>query len=202
MKGANMQKSFDSRSPSLPEINKSHIRAQDSSSINSEIDKKSSKLHLKSVYSMLLKLGVLHDREKSLKGSTSSLEKYERVAAENRLKKIEENDKNLKLSENLKKIEEGHTAKEKTTDPNLKSVSGYVDLVKKLLMKSISLTGGLMLPKLSKSYDPILFAAERILVQTEVIKRRKKYKHRLGESKVSGYAPRIDITKLRQSLNM
>lgn len=148
------------------------------------------KIYLKSIHSMILNVGALRAKEPS-KTQQESPQKHPDEPRQKRL----EDEGMARIEES---IEESRRQREKLRLPEIvkKPTNYYIDFFKLLFKKSVSLTGRVLFPMSLRSSDPILQRAERLLIESNVIKKKKKV--RLGERKQSrqGYFPSINLTRL------
>ncbi len=118
-----------------------------------EPDKEKAKVYLKSAYSMLLKLGVLKYTSESPRA------KFSRGGT---------------TGKHLDDFGDGFDRQTGTLDP--------LTLAKKLIAKALSSKKKLYNPQLTNGGDPVLSAAEKLLVQTNVIQRKRIVKSPMGRA--------------------
>jgi len=174
------------------------------------------KLHFKSALSMLLKLGVLKSHVVRPGDTEDNVYlRYEKLAEESiqkgPRKMFKKPEDELTQKKSPKKEVKKEIKKEVELDPEQEEMKNYeprmskedaLALAKKLLMKALSFTGFCYLPKIAKKNDPILIAAEKVLVKTDFIKRTMRYKRKLGAQRNVGCAPPVDLIKLSKKLKL
>jgi len=126
------------------------------------------KTHIKSTLSLLLKLGVLK------KGSGIPLETDVQIYNILANASVEDADhKNSVGNDSDKSIKESPTNKNSAKKGMQKlDFKNPINLVKQLLFRAISNRESYYLPKLAKPSDPIRYAAEKLLLQSDTIRRK------------------------------
>ncbi len=163
------------------------------------------KVHLKSIFSMLLRLGVFQPGAQpppKVKPKPQPQPQPSQFGASTS-EPPKPKPPDAKSGSDMPAGTENQESKGQLGNSSDKAVD-YVKLARNLLKKALSLTGCCYLPRLTKGYDPILSSAEKILVQSKFIKRTRKYRlpEARGNNKPASYAPRVDLAKLSKQLNL
>ena len=131
------------------------------------------RIYLKSTYSMLLKLGVLKDPIDTPSNPRARLSQL--FSQGNKIRRGRFPTINTNMEKNKIGIKKNCT----TNKPIFKKLDykDPVQLVKQLLGRAIYANGFVFIPKLSDASNPILNAAERLLLKSETIKRKRTMKY-------------------------
>ena len=152
--------------PEMKFTNKSHVKAESSlssykslSSENNSKDTSKRRTHFKSAYSMLLQLGILKRSSSNTDSHLYDTLSIETMGMKSPCKVPLKNSKSNMIA------------------PVKLNFSDPIQLVKQILGKPLSKPRTYYVPKLSDASNPILNAAEKILLKSNTIRRKKALRY-------------------------
>ena len=148
---------FAVRSGSISTNNMSRIRLNSSLRSNETNDSVKPKVHLKSTYSLLLKLGFM--RQSMDTKESSSIRLYEVIHEETK-------------KEQVNFVSFKDEPKKQVVNSMDKDKKNTVNMITQLIKTKLSKPEMMYSPKLSDISNPMLYAAERILVKSDTIRRK------------------------------
>ncbi len=140
---------------------------------------------------MVLQVGMFCAHEGEYSASESRLNRYETLAEENqRKRKVAE-----KIAEESTQRSQGERSGKEAKQK--RPPEFYMGLFKEILKRSVRHTGSILLPTALQSTDPFLQRAERILIDSNVIKKTRRIPKRR-----SGCLPQIRLAGLARKPQM